>query len=615
MNTKIKPKNHHAKRGDSRAQRDPNANNLLALRHSAEHVMHQAVKELFPTIHLAMGPATNDGFYNDFDPNGIAISEADFPKIEKRMQELIDLDLPITQHFVSEAEARKLFADNPYKLEWIEEIAKKGEKFSIYWTGEPGGKNSMADFCRGPHVSSTGQIGAVKLLSIAGAYWHGDEKNKMLTRIYGTAFPTQQELDDHLARLEEAKKRDHRKLGKELDLFTFSELIGAGLPLYTPKGTIVRQLVNDYVEKIQQKAGYQQVWTPQIAKGSLFKKSGHYDKYKDNMFRVVSNFGNEEMFLKPMNCPQHTQIYASQPRSYRDLPIRMTDFAMLYRDEKPGELSGLARVRSFSQDDCHIFCREDQVDKEIDVALTMIKEIMATFGFSYRYRLSTRDPKYSEKYLGDPKIWDKVEAWAVRIMQRNKIDYFDGPGEAAFYAPKMDLLATDALGREWQLSTVQIDYVMPERFGLVYSDKDGKEKRPIMLHRAIVGSPERFLMILLEQYNGAFPTWLAPVQVALIPITDKEHTYAGVIANLLREKGIRLELNDRAETMQGKIRQAQLQKIPYMLILGGREASSGDHQVSVRTRDNLDLGSMPITSFINLLTQEIQTKSLKTAQK
>jgi threonyl-tRNA synthetase len=445
-------------------------------------------------------------------------------------------------------------------------------------------------------------------LSLAGAYWRGDEKNKMLTRIYGTAFSSQKELDSYLSQLEEAKIRDHRKLGKALDLFTFSDLVGAGLPLYTPKGALIRRLLNEYVEEVQAKAGYSQVWTNQFAKARLYKISGHYDKYKDAMFKVISNYSDEEFYLKPMNCPQHTQIYASRPRSYKDLPIRYTDFAMLYRDEKPGELNGLARVRSFSQDDCHIFCEESQVDKEIDTALSMIKQIMETFNLKYRYRLSTRDPKHPEKYLGDPKTWDKVERWAVEIMKRNKIDYFDSPGDAVFYAPKMDLMATDALGREWQLSTVQIDYVLPERFKLEYTDKNGGKKHPIMIHRAIIGSPERFIMILLEHFAGNLPTWLTPVQVKILPITDKQIEYAEKVTDNLKNENIRAELDDRNETLQSKIRDAQLTKTSYMIIIGQKEEKEG--KVAVRTRGGKDLGAQDLNKFIKQIRQEIDKKQI-----
>jgi threonyl-tRNA synthetase len=579
---------------------------LIPLRHSAEHVLTQAMINLYgpDSFYMAMGPATDEGFYFDFEPlNGLKISEENFPALEAEMSKIIKSNLPITRSEIDQNSAKSLFASNPYKMEWLNSIEGRGEVISIYKTG-----SAFVDLCAGPHVASTGDIKAFKLLSIAGAYWHGNEKNKMLTRIYGTAFDSQANLDDYLNKLKLAAERDHRKLGRELGLFTFSELIGSGLPLYTPKGAFIRLAVNNYVESVQLAQGYTQVWTPQIAKAKLFQISGHYDKYKDSMFRVVSNYSEEEFFLKPMNCPQHTQIFAAEPHSYRDLPLRFTDFAMLYRDEKPGELNGLARVRAFSQDDCHIFCREDQVDTEIDTALSMTKEIMATFGLEYKYRLSTRDPAHPEKYLGDPAVWDKVEAWAVKIMERNNIPYFDGPGEAAFYAPKMDLIATDALGREWQLSTVQIDYVMPERFGLEYTDSTGKKARPVMLHRAIVGSPERFLMILLEHFGGNFPLWLNPVQVSLIPITDAQHDFTLNLKKQLEEKGIRVNADLRAEKMQGKIRDAQLQKVPYMLIIGGREVEN--NQVSVRQRDGQDLGAMPVTTFIDTIGKQITSKSL-----
>ncbi len=583
-----------------------NQDELYKIRHSAEHVLTQAMQNLYgqDKFFMAMGPATEDGYYFDFEPlNDFKISEEEFPKIEAEMAKIIKANLPIVRSEITLDEAKVLFKDNPYKMEWLDSIKDRNEVISIYKTGQ-----DFIDLCAGPHVNSTGDIKAFKLLSIAGAYWHGDEKNKMLTRIYGTAFESQEKLDNFVHIIEEAQKRDHRKLGKELGLFTFSELIGSGLPLYTPKGASIRLAVNNYVESVQVKQGYTQVWTPQIAKAKLFQCSGHYDKYKDSMFRVVSNYSDEEFFLKPMNCPQHTQIYAAEAHSYRDLPLRFADFAMLYRDEKPGELNGLARVRAFSQDDCHIFCTEEQVDQEIDTALKMTKEIMDTFGLKYKYRLSTRDPEHPEKYLGDPKTWDRVEKWAVDIMKRNNIEYFDGPGEAAFYAPKMDLIATDALGREWQLSTVQIDFVMPERFNLEYTAADGTKKRPVMLHRAIVGSPERFMMIMLEHFAGAFPLWLSPVQAKIIPITDAQHEYANKILTKLKEEGIRAELDDRSEKMQGKIRDAQLEKIPYMLIIGAREVEA--NAVSVRQRDGQDLGAIPLDEFLAKVKEQINTKSL-----
>jgi len=586
-------------------QENNQKNSLDQIRHSAEHVLTQAMQRLYPhKFIMAMGPSTDDGFYFDFETVGdFKISEEDFPVIEKEMAQIIKENLPIVRQEISLDQAKEIFKDNPYKMEWLESIKDRGETITIYKTGD-----EFVDLCAGPHVRYTKQVKAFKLLSIAGAYWHGDEKNKMLTRIYGTAFESKEELEKYLQLMEEIQKRDHRKLGKELGLFTFSELIGSGLPLYTPKGAFIRLTVNNYVESVQIKQGYTQVWTPQIAKAKLFQTSGHYDKYKDSMFRVVSNYSDEEFFLKPMNCPQHTQIYEAQPHSYRDLPLRFADFAMLYRDEKPGELNGLARVRGFSQDDCHIFCTEEQVDQEIDTALKMTKEIMDTFGLKYKYRLSTRDPGHPEKYLGDPKIWDKVEKWAVDIMKRNHIEYFDGPGEAAFYAPKMDLIATDALGREWQLSTVQIDFVMPERFKLEYTAADGTKKRPVMLHRAIVGSPERFLMIMLEHFGGALPTWISPTQVKIIPITDNQTEYAQKIEQILKDNNIRVELDDKSETMQNKIRTAAGEKIPYMIIVGGREAEN--NTISVRQRDGQDLGVMTLEKFLENIQNQISKKSL-----
>lgn len=583
---------------------------LLALRHSAEHVLHQAMKELYPSIHLAMGPATDEGYYFDFDGSvagkeAVVITTADFDKIEKRMSEIIKKNLPITRHEITEKEARELFVDNPYKLEWIDKAVSEGQGITIYWTGEPGEKGSMVDLCKGPHVASTGEINAFKLLSVAGAYWHGDEKNKMLTRIYGTAFFSPEELDKYLWQIEEAKKRDHRKLGKELDLFTFSELVGSGMPLYTPRGSLIRRTINDFIESVQSQQAYTQVWTPQIAKAELFKVSGHYDKYKDDMFTVHSHYSDEEFFLKPMNCPQHAEIYKSQARSYRDLPIRYTDFAMLYRDEKPGELNGLARVRSFSQDDCHVYCREDQVDAEVDMMLAMTKTIMSAFGLKYRYRLSTRDPEHPEKYLGDPKQWDKVEAWAVKIMERNGIEYYDGPGEAAFYAPKMDLMATDALGREWQLSTVQIDYVQPVRFDLTYAAADGTRQRPVTLHRAIAGSSERLMMVLLEHYAGALPLWLAPVQVAMLPISEHELGVAQEFAQALSHEGIRVEVDESSNTLGKKMVRARELKVPYMAIIGKKEVETKTLTLKNRAGEQTTL---TLEEVIAKLRQEVMSK-------
>lgn len=576
---------------------------LLSMRHTAEHILHTAVQNLYPGILKAMGPATEDGFYFDFDPGTEKFNADNFAAIEKEMGRIIKADLPLVQDFIDYDTARNIFKDNPYKLDWLDRIKNRGEKISIYRMGD-----MDLDLCSGPHAQSTGKVGPYKLLTVAGAYWHGDEKNKMLVRIYGTCFATREELDHYLWIQEEARKRDHRKLGKTLDLFTFSEYVGSGLPLFTQNGALIRRLITEYVESVQSEEDYMQVWTPQIAKAELFKISGHYDKYRENLFSVKSNYSDEEFFLKPMNCPQHTQIYASAQHSYRDLPIRMTDFAMLYRDEKPGELNGLARVRSFSQDDCHIFCREDQVDGEVDRALAMTKRIMQTFGFKYKYRLSTRDKSAPEKYVGNPAIWDRVEAWAVKIMERNGIEYFDGPGEAAFYAPKMDLIATDALGREWQLSTVQIDFHMPERFDLTYTDSDGTKKRPVMIHRAIVGSPERFMMVLLEHFAGALPTWLNPRQVAVLPIAERHLDYARKILSELKSAGIRAQLDERNESLKAKIRDAQISKVSYMLIVGDKEVA--DKTVTERGRSGKMDGPFPVAKFIENITSEIRAKTI-----
>lgn len=572
------------------------------IRHSLSHLLATAVLEKYPNTKLGIGPVIDNGFYYDFEFEN-PISENDLKTLEKRMQELVKQKIEFKKKVITTEEAKKMFKNAPYKLELAMELVEKNEPLSIYESG------NFTDLCSGPHVKNTSEIdpNTFSLLKIAGAYWRGNEKNKMLTRIYGLAFETKEELEKYLNMLEEAEKRDHRKIGKQLDFFTFSDLVGSGLPLYTPKGAFIRRTLNEYIESLQTKAGYTQVWTPQIAKADLFKTSGHYDKYRDGMFRVISNYSEEEFYLKPMNCPQHTQIYSSQPRSYRDLPIRYTDFAMLYRDEKPGELSGLARVRSFSQDDCHIFCREDQIDEEIDVALSMTKEVMETFGFKYRYRLSTSDKAHPEKYLGNRETWDKVEAWAEKIMKRNKIEYFDGPGEAAFYAPKMDLMATDALGREWQLSTVQIDFFLPERFKLTYIDKDGKEKRPVMLHRAIIGSPERFMMVLLEHYAGALPTWLSPTQVVILPVSEKFSDYGEDVKKILEEYGIRVELGEANETLGKRIREAEMQKTPYILVVGEKEMK--EKTVNIRKRSKKETDTLSVNDFAKKIKEETEKRT------
>jgi threonyl-tRNA synthetase len=581
--------------------RQNNTQDLKAMRHSCEHVLTQAMLKLYPGLVMAMGPSTDEGFYFDFNYDK-KLSVEDFLIIEEEMKKIIKADLPIIKNEISVEEAHKLFAKNPYKIEWIHEIEKRREKPIVYWTG-----NDFVDLCTGPHVSSTGKIGSFKLLSVAGAYWRGDEKNEMLTRIYGTAFFSKDELDRYIWQHEEAKKRDYKKIGRELGLWAFSEYVGAGLPLFTQKGALIRRLINEFVEDLQSKQGIAQVWTPQIAKAELFKISGHYDKYRENMFSVKSNYSEEEFFMKPMNCPQHTQIYASEPRSYRDLPLRYSDFAMLYRDEKPGEISGITRTRSFSQDDCHIFCREDQVHEEMNKALDMTKEIMDAFGFGYKYRLSLSDPDHPEKYLGDKKTWQKAEKLSEEIIKERKIDYFLGVGEAAFYAPKLDLIATDSLGREWQLSTLQIDFFMPERFNLTYVDKDGKLKRPVMLHRAILGSSERLMAILIENYAGALPIWLSPLQVVIIPIADRHVSYGQKLLEQILVRNIRVELDNRSESVSAKIRDAELKKIPYKVVIGDREEKGKN--ITVRTRGKREQENMSTYDFIAMVEESIVKKS------
>lgn len=579
--------------------------NLKALRHSAEHVLHQAVKELFPQVHLAMGPATDDGFYNDFDPNGLSISEADFPKIEKRMKQLIKLDLPITQHFVSEEEARQLFEDNPYKQEWIDGIAGSGEKFSVYWTGQPGGKNSMADFCRGPHLKSTGQIKAFKLMSVAGAYWHGDEKNKMLTRIYGTAFPSQAELDQYLVNLEEAKKRDHRKIGKDLDLFSFHPEAPADV-FWHDKGYILMKQLFAYWRQIHFREGYQEVRTPEILSNSVWQQSGHLKSFSKKMYKVATPDSKEwNMAIKPMNCDGGILIYKSNPKSYRDFPLKVGELGIVHRFEASGEIHGIIRPREFTQDDAHIYCTPNQVKQEIKKVMDLCFEVYKTFNLELDHlELSTKP----ENSIGSQDIWDRAESIMKQILEEGNTPYQINEGDGAFYGPKFDFHLKDSMNRTWQCSTIQLDFAQPENFNLQYTAEDGSKQRPVMIHRVLYGSVERFLGIVIENCAGAFPVWLSPVQVQIIPITDKQNDYALKVKAQLEEVDIRLELDDRSETMQKKIKDAQEQKIPYMLIIGGREVESSS--VSVRQRDGQDLGATKLNEFIDKIKAQIADKSL-----
>lgn len=582
---------------------------LKAMRHSAEHVLTQAMQRLYGTdqIVMAMGPATDDGFYFDFEIKGdLKLGEEDFKKIEKEMYKIINQDLLITRHEVELSQARHLFADNPYKQEWLDEIEAKGEKATVYWTGEPEAEGSFVDLCKGPHVASTGQIGAVKLLSIAGAYWRGDEHNQMLTRIYGTAFATKDELKAYLDLIEEAKKRDHKKLGKKLGLFTFSDLVGGGLPLWTPKGTLIRNLLDDYVWQLRQEKGYQKVTIPHITKKELYETSGHWAKYKDDLFKIITREGHE-FAMKPMNCPHHTQIYACEQRSYRDLPQRYSETTMVYRDEQTGELSGLSRVRCITQDDAHVFCRENQLEEEMLAIWEIIEQFYQACGFpELEVRLSLHDPEQMEKYLGEEADWQRWENQLRDMASRRGVSYLEQPGEAAFYGPKIDFMAHDSLGREWQVATIQADRNMPHNFDLSCVNENGEKEQIVMVHAAIMGSIERFMSILIEHHAGAFPVWMAPVQVQVLPVSEDHLEYAQLVAKDLKEHGIRVEISDQGETLSKKIRTAQQQKIPYMLVLGDREVEA--RTVAVRERSTGEQQVMELPQFMEQLIKQVENK-------
>lgn len=572
--------------------------NIEIMRHSCAHLVAAAVLELYPEAKFGVGPVVENGFYYDIDfPT--PISEKDLEKIEKKARGLIAKGVKFERSEMVIDEAVKLFSEKGqlYKVELLKDLKEKGTTkvkaneadedvmknssgvVSLYTT------NNFVDLCRGPHLESAKEIGVFKLHKLAGAYWRGDEHNKMLQRVYGLCFATQQELDEHLENMRLAEQNDHRKLGKEMDLFVFSDLVGPGMPLFTFRGATVRQEIIDYVNELQKGIGYQTVHTPNINKAELFKISGHYEKYKDDMIMVKSHYSDDEYFLKPMNCPQHTQIFASKMRSYRDLPVRIADFANLYRDERPGELNGLSRLRCFCTDDGHSFCREDQIEEEFSRVLGIIEKALKTFGMKYWIRLSLRDPNHPEKYLGGDEVWNKAEALLEQMLISKKIEYKRIEGEAAFYGPKMDIMVKDALGREWQISTIQVDFNMPVRFGLKYTDKDGTDKNPVMVHRAIIGSPERFMSILIEHYGGAFPVWLAPVQVQLISVSEKHADGAHTIKTELIEKGIRVDADTGDETLGNRVRKAVAQKIPYIVVVGDKELAGETWTIRVRGQE------------------------------
>lgn len=576
-----------------------NPDALEVYRHSTAHLLAAAVLELFPETKLGIGPPIENGFYYDFQ-RPAPFSPEDLEKIEKRMWEIQARDLPYERKYMPKEEGLKLYGDQPMKCELITERA--GEVFSEYTLGP-----HFIDFCRGPHVPTTKKIKAFKLLSIAGAYWKGNEKNAQLQRIYGTAWFSKKEQDEYLAKLEEAKKRDHRKLGQELDLFSVQELAGPGLIFFHPKGGRVRKLIEDWMRDQYLKRGYSLVYTPHVMRADLWKTSGHLSHYAENMFAGME-LDDAEYRLKPMNCPGHILIYRDKLRSYRELPVRLGELGTVYRYERSGTMHGLLRVRGFTQDDAHIFCTPEQIEDEVVSCLEFAHDTLRAFGFErFEAEVSTWDGGASGKYDGTPDLWELAEGALRRATKRLGIDAPVIPDEAAFYGPKIDVKLLDALGRKWQLSTVQFDFTLPRRFELEYVGEDGKKHQPVMVHRALYGSIERFFGILVEHYAGAFPVWLAPAQVVVMPITDRQLEYARKVHEELAAAGFRTELDDRKEKVNFKIREAQMQKIPYMLVVGDREAEAGT--VAVRHRKHADLGVKPVAEFVAMLREQVDAKS------
>ncbi len=579
------------------------------VRHSLSHLLATAVLEKYPKTLLGIGPVIENGFYYDFDFSA-PISESDLPGFEKRVRELVKENLSFTKKSVTYIQAKKLFAKNKYKLELIEELKKKKSPISVYETTRGTGKKKeviFTDLCSGPHIKNTKEIlpDAFAFTHLAGAYWRGDEKNKMLTRIYGLAFETKKELDVYREMLKEAERRDHKKLGVELDLFTFSDLVGSGLPLWTPKGTLLRILLDDFVWQLRSARGYEKVEIPHITKKELYEKSGHWQKFSEELFRITTREGHF-FAMKPMNCPHHTQIYARKKWSYRELPQRYANTTMCYRDEQSGELSGLSRVRSFAQDDAHVFCRMSQAKDEFLKIWDIIHEFYGVFGFNLRIRVSTHDPKHPEKYLGDKKKWAHAESILRDIVKEKHADTYEGIGEAAFYGPKLDFMAKDSLGREWQVATIQLDMNMPERFDLSCVNEKGEPERIVMIHAAIMGSIERFLSVLIEHYAGAFPVWLSPVQVTILPISEKFLSYARTVEEQLKKSGIRVSLAEANETLGKRIRETELQKIPYILVVGEKEETS--KTVNIRMRGKKETETKTLVEFTKELEKKIEEK-------
>jgi len=580
----------------------PEENEKLSnLRHTLAHVLAKSVRELYPNAQNAIGPSIDDGFYQDFDL-GEAISEKDLAKIEKKMREVLKTWKNFERKEVTPEEAKKEFAWNPYKIELIKEFEKEGKKLTFYTCG------GFIDLCKGGHMENPSKEinpNCFKLDRVAGAYWRGDEKNKMLTRIYGLAFGSSEELEECVKQREEAKKRDHRKLGKELDLFVFSDLVGAGLPLFTPKGTMLRNLLDDFVWELRKKVNYERVDIPHITKNELYKTSGHWEKFKDDLFKINTREGHI-FAMKPMSCPHHTQIYNRKQWSYKEMPQRYAETTKVYRDEQTGELGGLSRVRSITQDDAHVFCRTNQFEEEIGKIYNIVKTFYGSFGFVLKPRLSLHDPKNMNAYLGTEKVWENSENALRKIVQGNGEEAIEAVGEAAFYGPKIDFMAKDAIGREHQVATIQLDMNMPERFDLSCTNEKGEKERIVMIHAAIMGSIERFLVILIEHTAGNFPLWLAPIQVKVIPVRENHNAYAKEIFDLLVENGIRAELDDTDENLGKKVRNAKENKLPYWIVIGDKEIEA--KKVTLESRDAGQLGQISKEELISKFLEETKEK-------
>lgn len=573
-------------------------------RHTLAHLLASAAKAFDPKVKLGIGPTTDDGFYYDMQFSKVPTPE-DLKEIERAMRKLVNKKLPMEGRAITKSEGEKIFADQPFKLELLSEYAAAEKTLTAYTVGE------FTDLCKGGHAENTSDIDpdSFTLARIAGAYWRGDEKNPMLTRIYGLAFETGAELTEHLRMLEEAKKRDHRKLGKELGLFVFSDLVGPGLPLWTPKGTIMREVLNDFVWELRKAKGYQKVTIPHITKKDLYETSGHWTKYADDLFKV-STREKKEYAMKPMNCPHHTQIFAAEPRSYRDMPQRYAETTMVYRDEQSGELSGLSRVLSITQDDAHVFCRENQIEQEVFAIWDIIDRFYGTFGFTtLSVRFSRHDPEEFEKCLGTKETWEKAETAILSLMKKRGVtDYVDGKGEAAIYGPKIDFIAKDSIGRTQQIATIQLDFIQPENFGLVCTNEKGEKERIVMIHCAIMGSIERFLSVMIEHLAGNFPLWLAPIQVAILPIGEAHHAFAKEVDERLRAANIRTALHLESDSLGKKIRDVKAAKIPYTLVIGDAEVAA--HEATLESRDQGKVGALAIDAIIARFSKENSERTL-----